>query len=83
MKNLKDFKKFVISQKVASVISGGNVPPFDDDDNPGGGGGGNGGSSGLTVYCCRSCDSGICGTNAKSVQLQCLNTGSSRIVPCS
>ncbi len=64
MKNLKNFKKFAISQKTASIVSGGKDTPNEVNGAWGGSG---------TRYCCMDCQSLICGTNAKSVHIQCLD----------
>lgn len=68
MKNLKDFKKFAISNKDKSTISGGLIPL------PGEGGEGgnnNGGSYTPPMYCCGGDPSSICGAQIHYVKVYC------------
>ncbi|WP_291722260.1 hypothetical protein [Bernardetia sp.] len=62
MKTLKNFKKFAINNKQASIISGGSIP-LDGGGNDGGGSGGGSGSNGTTaLYCCGGEPGGVCDT---------------------
>ncbi len=83
MKSLKDFKKFAVSQKIASNVSGGAVAPIDGDDDNHGGGGGNAGGGTRTLYCCKNCNTALCGYNAWTVKMACLNsTNPGALVVC-